>query len=192
MAGATMSLSDLASLGSFVSGAAVLGSLVLLYFQLRQLTGQVRQAERNQQGALRQGRASGLMEWNLRLSDPLVADVNLRVASGKAKSPSEIGQFMAIARAGFQLYEDSFDQHEAGLMTEQAFASFERNAASSFSVPGYRVAWIAIRDMFGARFAAHMDRIMAETAPRVVPGTIEQWNAAVAAEIASASQRSSG
>jgi hypothetical protein len=42
-----MSLSDLASLGSFVSGAAVLVSPVFLYFQLRQLSGQVKQAEKN-------------------------------------------------------------------------------------------------------------------------------------------------
>ena len=36
-----MSLSDLASLGSFVSGAAVLASLVFLFFQTRQMTSRV-------------------------------------------------------------------------------------------------------------------------------------------------------
>jgi hypothetical protein len=41
-----MSLSDLASLGSFVSGVAVLVSLVFLYFQLRQMNAQVLQTEK--------------------------------------------------------------------------------------------------------------------------------------------------
>jgi hypothetical protein len=39
-----MSLSDLAALGSFVSGLGVLVSLVFLYFQLRQIGVQVKQA----------------------------------------------------------------------------------------------------------------------------------------------------
>ena len=48
-----MSLPDLASLGSFVSGIAVLGSLVFLYLQMRQIGAQIEQAERNQRAAIR-------------------------------------------------------------------------------------------------------------------------------------------
>ena len=51
-----MSLSDLASLGSFVSGVAVLVSLVFLYFQLGNLNRQVTQAEKNQRAAIHQAR----------------------------------------------------------------------------------------------------------------------------------------
>jgi len=44
-----MTRSDLASLGSFASGFAVLVSLIFLYFQLRLVNRQVLQAERQQQ-----------------------------------------------------------------------------------------------------------------------------------------------
>jgi hypothetical protein len=37
-----MTLSDLAALGSFVSGLAVLVSLIFLWFQLRQMNEQIR------------------------------------------------------------------------------------------------------------------------------------------------------
>ena len=181
-----MSLSDLAALGSLVSGVAVLVSLILLYFQLRQLNRQVRQAERNQQGALRQGRALGLMEWNLHVSDAEISDVLTRLAAGQARTRAELEQYVAVARAGFQLYEDSFDQYKAGLMSERAFASFERNAAASFAVPGFRVAWTAIRPMFGPEFVSHMDRIRAETPVNVGPDALALWNAAIAAELAAA------
>ena len=53
-----MSLSDLASLGSFVSGVGVLISLIFLYFQVRQVNAQVGQAEKNQQAAIRQERSA--------------------------------------------------------------------------------------------------------------------------------------
>ena len=41
-----MSLSQLAEIGSFVSGVAILASLIFLYFQLRQINKQVKQAEK--------------------------------------------------------------------------------------------------------------------------------------------------
>src|SRR5215469_13977702 len=60
-----MSLSDLASLGSFVSGVAILISLVLLYFQLRQVNAQMQQADRNQQSLMLQSRANRVVQLNL-------------------------------------------------------------------------------------------------------------------------------
>ena len=69
-----MSLSDLASLGSFVSGLAVLISLVLLFFQLRQLNQQVRQTERNQQASIRHGRITRGVDIQLARADPGAAD----------------------------------------------------------------------------------------------------------------------
>ena len=52
-----MLLNDLASIGSFTSGVAVLISLVFLCFQLRQVNAQVVLAEKNQP-LVRQGRTN--------------------------------------------------------------------------------------------------------------------------------------
>lgn len=62
-----MSLSDLASLGSFISGIAVLTSLIYLALQ-------VRQTKRNQQIAIRHTRASRVVELHLALADAGVAN----------------------------------------------------------------------------------------------------------------------
>ncbi len=61
-----MSLSDFASLGSFVSGFAVLISLIYLALQ-------VRLTKRNQQISIRHSRASRIVELHLALADPAVA-----------------------------------------------------------------------------------------------------------------------
>src|SRR5215472_17064452 len=82
-----MSLSDLASLGSFVSGVAVLASLIFLFFQIRQMPEQVKRSEKNQQAAVGQGRAAILTErakWALgpqclRGRDSVKAHYNLSI-----------------------------------------------------------------------------------------------------------------
>jgi hypothetical protein len=51
-----MSLTDLASIGSLVSGVAVLVSLIYLSLQ-------VKQAERNQQASIRLGPAPSTSSW---------------------------------------------------------------------------------------------------------------------------------
>lgn len=58
-----MTLSDLASLGSFISGIAVLVSLIYLALQ-------VRQAEKNQRAIIHQGRVEQSADRLLRLMDP--------------------------------------------------------------------------------------------------------------------------
>ena len=59
-----MSLSDWASIGSLVSSIAVLISLIYLALQ-------VRQAERNQQASIRQGRATRMVDIILAAGEPV-------------------------------------------------------------------------------------------------------------------------
>ena len=62
-----MTLSDLASIGSLISGTAVLVSLVYLSLQ-------VRQTERNQQASIRQGRINRAVELMTARMEPTVAE----------------------------------------------------------------------------------------------------------------------
>jgi hypothetical protein len=54
-----MSLSQLAEIGSFTSGVAILASLIFLYFQLRQINQQVKQAEKISSPQLDRGEQDG-------------------------------------------------------------------------------------------------------------------------------------
>ena len=181
-----MSLSDLASLGSFVSGAAVLASLVFLFFQMRQMTEQVRQAEKNQQAAIRQGRAAILVDMNLRVAEGL-SDVYMPIVRGE--TPTDVGQlrqFLSLAQAAFQLYDEEFDQHLDGLMSDAAFTSFTRNMKVTMRMPGMRVAWKRMRERYGDQFTKFIDDAIIEMSPAGPTEflTVERWKAEIAAEVA--------
>src|SRR5881296_316469 len=103
-----MSLSDLASIGSLVSGVAVLISLIYL-------TLQVRQAGRSQRALMQQGRANRVADTCLRIAEPGLSRVFNKAMSGDDNlTPEELEQFMNICRAGFLSGEDSFLQHRSG------------------------------------------------------------------------------
>ena len=103
-----MSLSDLASLGSIVSGFAVLVSLVYLSLQ-------VRQAERNQRALMQQGRANRVSDNSFRVAEPGLSVVFSKGSRGDENLTSEeLFQFLYMCRGGFLSGEDSFLHHLSG------------------------------------------------------------------------------
>lgn len=178
-----MTLSDLASLGSFISGLAVLVSLVFLYFQLRQVGAQVQQAERNQQAAIRQGRATRVVDMNLAATEPSLAEALAKVVAGATDMTSaQLTQFGVFCRATFLNGEDSFFQHKDGLLSDASFASYAGGMLATFSMLAFRVQWKYQRGIFASEYVAFMDKLVAE-APKVSPvDRLAQWNADIAVE----------
>jgi hypothetical protein len=159
-----MSLSDLASLGSFVSGFAVLVSLFLLYFQLRQLNQQARQTEKNQKAAISQGRAKNAMDVLASGTEPSVADALDKGMRGEeGVSETRLRQFYQYSRALFWNWEEAFYQHEDGLLAESAFYRLKVNIDSLMRNIGIQAQWRIQRQTFGAEFVAWMNRLVAET-----------------------------
>ena len=172
-----MALSDLASLGSFVSGAAVLISLLFLYFQLGQLSRQVRQAEKNQQATVRQGRTATWVQIALALADRDLASAAIAVET--EPSDVQVRQFLAFIRALFANYEDTFYQHRAGLLDEVAFESWKRNVLVGLRSRARRLGWKSMRGAFGSEFEAFIDQLVA-VAPLTRDPDAERWKADLA------------
>ena len=172
-----MSLAVLASLGSFVSGFAVLISLIYL-------ARQVRQAERNQQISIRHSRVSRTVELHLALSDPAVADAWLHgSASPQELTRTELSQYIHVCRAYFFHFEDSFYQREEGLLNDEAFETVVAGVRLSARSPGWRAAWRIARPNFGGRFRDFMDREVARSAVEApVDLSLEAWKVAFASE----------
>jgi hypothetical protein len=172
-----MSLSDLASVGSFVSGVAVLTSLIYLALQ-------VRQTERNQQISIRHSRASRTVELHLALADPAVADAWLH-GSWRPQdiTQTELSQFNNLCRAFFFHFEDSFYQREEGLLNDNAFETVVAGARLWARSPGVRAAWRMARPNFGGRFLDFMDGVVAGAAVEPpVDMPLEAWKGAFASE----------
>jgi hypothetical protein len=183
-----MSISDLAAIGSLVSGLAVLISIILLYYQLRQLTAQVRQAEQYQQTLVKQARTSRVMEVNARLADANFAAVNLRVMTNAADlTLAEWSRFNAHARAIFQNGEDTFSQHRRKLLHKDDFDGFVLALRWTFRAPGLRVAWTRNRESFPAHYRFFVDQVVAESPVAPIHSEIvERWKSDMAAELAKA------
>lgn len=179
-----MSLSDLSSLGSFVSGVAVLISLIFLYFQLRQVNTQVIQAERNQQAAIRQGRATRTVGMLLETTNASVADAVTKGWSGQPDiSETQFYQFAQVCRATFVNSEDTFYQHAEGLLNETAFASFVAGMKGSFRAAGFRAQWKRTRNNYGTEFAEFMDKMRAEVSVEPSFDVFALWKRDVAREL---------
>jgi hypothetical protein len=162
-----MSLSDLASLGSFVSGAAVLASLVFLFFQMRQMTEQVRQTEKNQRALIAHGRVNRASDINMRLTDPALAEAVWKANTGADDlSLTQLWQLLYYAGAVFAGWSDSFYQFKSGLMNAEDFAS-EINAIKFIMArPGIRAAWKMSHGMYRKDFVEFMNGLIAETPVR--------------------------
>jgi hypothetical protein len=172
-----MSLSDLASLGSFVSGFAVLISLIYLSLQ-------VRQTKRNQQIAIRHSRASRIVELQLALADSGVAEAWLHGSGSPQEiTQTELSQFINLCRALFFHFEDSFYQREEGLLNDDAFETVVAGARLSARSPGWRAAWKLTRLNFGGRFLEFMDGVVASSAVESPADlSVEAWKVAFASE----------
>jgi hypothetical protein len=180
-----MSISDIAALGSLISSVAVLTSLILLYFQLRQLTAQVKQADQYQQTLVKQARTSRVMDVNARLADADFAKVYLKVTmNADDLTLSDWSRFNAHARAIFQNGEDTYSQYRRNLLHKDDFDGFALALQWTFRSPSLRVAWARHRASFPAPYAAFVDQIVAET-PVVPVGAdvLERWKADIAAEL---------
>ncbi len=172
-----MSLSDLASVGSFVSGFAVLTSLIYLSLQ-------VRQSERNQQISIRHSRVSRTVELHLALADPAVAKAWFHgSATPQEITQTEVSQFNNLCRAHFFHFEDSFYQREERLLNDAAFETVVAGVRLLSRSPGFRAAWTISRSNFGGRFLAFMDGLVAGAAVEPpVDLSLEAWKVAFASE----------
>lgn len=167
-----MSLSDLASIGSFVNGLAVLASLI--YFGL-----QMRQNSKHSRALIQQGRATrsvDIMLWRAELDDS--DGMEACYAGSPDVSARDLRRFRYATRAALLNHEDSFLQHREGLLEGPAYENFEALLRSFLRNPGHRVAWMGIRESFGQDFRDYVDRMIADLPLMESGEALSRWKTA--------------
>jgi hypothetical protein len=160
-----VSLSDLASIGSFVSAVAVVLSLVYLAFQIRQ-------AAKNQRGTMHQMRASLSTDVMLRIAESGLSQPFRAGLSGASDiDEDEFWQFYYAASAILRTTENALTQYHDGLINEAHFASAKASAQAMLANPGYQALWKATRMSREPGFRAFMDELAAEV-PAAAPGDL--------------------
>lgn len=153
-----MSLSDLASLGSFISGIAVLFSFIFLALQLRQLN-------LNQRSSMQQARNEKAIEIYLKMSEPQISEIAVRAYRGDNTMESQqILSFYSLWGAWFRLYENNFLQHRAGTLDAARWDTDVAAMKYLFGSPAVRSAWRSERLIIGCgAFRDVVDKLMHDT-----------------------------
>src|SRR5215469_2944810 len=142
-----MSLSDLASLGSFVSGIAVLVSLVYLALQTRALT-------RNQRASIHWGRLQERTQWIRFVTQPDFIDTYLRGnAADQTMDDAQCTRYYHVIGSELREFEELFYQHRDGLIDEKRQESNLNRLRLRCAVPGFRVTWSVQREFYNEDFA---------------------------------------
>ncbi|HUO89200.1 MAG TPA: hypothetical protein VMU08_08495 [Rhizomicrobium sp.] len=151
-----MMLSDLASIGSFVSGVAVLISLIYLALQ-------VRQAERNQRAALTQGYVNRAVDATCWFVENGIVDAMGRVMSGETEfTHDELNRLTAALRVIVLNAQDTYLAHAAGLVDQSIFDTAMIQLRSYLAQPVMRALWVISARAFAPAFREEIEHMLPE------------------------------
>ena len=175
-----MLLSDLASIGSFSSGVAVVVSLVFLALQMRQ-------ANANQRSLMQQGRSARTVDMLMKMSDPVLSETIVGAFSGGVgEEPGRIFAFYSFACACFWNYEDSFLQFRAKTLGAAGWATDDLTLRGLIANPAYRAVWRMARNGMTSDYRVYVDRLMHDVRPAEPRNVAQVWTAFFTEERASA------
>jgi hypothetical protein len=175
-----MSLSDLAAVGSFVSGCAVVVSCSFLALQMRQ-------ANWNQRSLMQQGRTARNVEILLKMTDPFLSETIAEVDGNcAAMEPARVWAFYGLAAAVFWTYEDSYLQFQAKTLDAASWASDATTIKRLLGYPAYRAAWKMARDGMSGGYRDYVDSVMRDVKCDPTRHLTELWKTYVTEELATA------
>lgn len=173
-----MSLSDLAAVGSFVSGIAVVVSFTFLALQIRQ-------ANWNQRSLMQQGRTNRNVNILLKVAEPFLSETVAEAHRNcTALAPARVWSFYGLAAAVFWSYEDSFIQFKAGTLDAHSWGSDVTTIRRLLASPAYRVVWKIARDGMSGGYRDYVDSVMRDVPVDTTRSLNDLWTTYVAQELA--------
>jgi hypothetical protein len=149
-----MTLSDLASLGSLVSGLAVLVSLLFLYFQIRQ-------TERNQRAAISQAAITRNVEFNNWATAPEISALMWNALTRPDElGETEVWQLTILTRNLLLSFQDAKFQHDAGLADDVLFEHSLGSLKFFMASAAFRAAYEQNRSTYAPGLVVEMDRLI--------------------------------
>jgi len=167
-----MTLAQVSDLAQVVNCVIVLVSVIYLALQLKQ-------TELNQQALIQQGRAARISTLAQQMAQDGVAGAWEKGIYGNPISLSELHQFRNLSRAMFMSAEDSFFQYERRVLHEEGFESFRHSIEVMMRLPGLQAMWMETSAMYGTKFAAFMNELVARVPVETDVDELAHWAAAV-------------
>lgn len=149
-----MTLSDFATFSTAISGLAVTASLIYLALQTHQNAKHTR-------ALIHQGRVAALRDIFLASADPTMAAAFI-AESGGTPTPKDVQHIQYRSLYGAMIYgwQDTWSQHQSGLLDDDFFRQMKTGALNMLSNPASRAIWEFYR-VPGTKFADFMDELAA-------------------------------
>ena len=165
-----MTLSDLANIGEFFGGIAVLGSLVYLAIQIRQNTKAVR-------GATLQQNTDFWGNLFLQLADQKLTLTYAVGMQGRPDIPPiNFAQFHFIARAMFLGLENQYFQYRHGILDSESYLGYERIIKGQvLAYRGFRIYWEQNSVYYSPIFISYIDALVESTPELVGAPLLDEW-----------------
>jgi hypothetical protein len=171
-----MSLSDLASIGSFISGIAVLISLIYLSLQIRQNT----LAHR---ATAHQSRSTFLKDHLHLIADPAIAPIFIRgLAADKQMTEVEVTQFLAVMRNWCIGMSEMVWAHDHGVLDDETYQTSVKALKGMFARPGARAFWQTYKPTATPSFARLVEGVLSTAPMAGQVHNVEQWRSLIARE----------
>ena len=170
-----MSLSDLASIGNFVSGIAVLISLIYVSFQIRQntLTHRATAYEKRHEYAKEQIHM---------LMDPTLAPLHLRIGNGDdTLTEIESFRYYLMQNTVFVGFDHLVWLHENKILDEETYQAQLRLLQGQLRSPGVRAAWEMWKNVATPAFRKLVEAELATLQPRPPRIFHQRWTEALRA-----------
>jgi hypothetical protein len=153
-----MTLANLANIGEFIGGIAIIVSLIYVGLQIRQNTKTIR-------GSTLQQNTDFWGDLFLRLAQTELANVYSTGMQGHADiSPITFAQFNCLARSMFLGFENQYFQYRNGILDPESYLGYERIiAAQTLTYRGFRIYWEQNRSYYSPSFVSHIDAIIERT-----------------------------
>jgi hypothetical protein len=175
-----MSLSDLAALGSFVSGAAVVISFIFLALQMRQ-------SNSNQRSLMQQGRSARNITTILKQTEPSMSETMDRAfRSDLTMTREQVRAFTSYAATVFWSAEDSFLQFQKSMLDAESWATEDATLRAFMALPAYRVAWQMNRAQVRGNYRRYLDSLLREVRPVRVYDEFAIWKDLMEKQLADA------
>ena len=165
-----MTLEQLANLGEFISGIAVIASLVYLAMQIRQNTKTVK-------SSTLLGNTEIWSSMLLKMSEIENVGAYMYGSSGYGDiRPKEFTQFFLQCRALFLGFENQYYQYCNGSLDEETYKGYERSICEQIlAYRGFRMYWSLCRQHFSPIFVKHVDAIISRTPEVDSTKAISDW-----------------
>ena len=166
----SMTLNELANLGEFIGGIAVIVTLIYLTVQLRQNTRAVKSATV----------ANNTSLWSALLVNIAAGDKTKAYLHGSATvsvlTPEEFLQFFLIARAMFVSFEGQHHQFKEGMLDQDLYDGYERSfQAQVLSMPGFRRYWKQFSHEFSPAFQTRIETMLKDQPAADANRLLNDW-----------------